>query len=437
MTAREGEEEIHTDRPPDTLFSDTVTRETPTPTSSVAEKSARETNNQQHAVGNGSSTRYRRDELAGPQTDKSSSSSERSQSTDRVPNIDLNRQVSIGEAQPTTNHEDLELDLMHTPSRGSENTAAIIQAGPSNSQNIYSANNRSPNRHDVGGIINPLEGHHLAETNTTTSMSTSPTNAARATDDANRRVPEADIVEDRAAFGTGNATPTPEGAGTALIIPNTMSGNPPRATSPRTVTPRAAGGAAAGPPNNTNNSNGGGYVNPHPNTTSSGRPRVPNSEIMSRSKVTYHQPLKTRQAILLDSHWMSDRVTMRCFEPRHIFRNRCDIVNHCQVYYNDDEDCCRCLVVDRPKLFLCLLCSLDIITVGCPCGMCYHGCGTTMFGCWSRWMVRRRYRIEGFGWSDCLMMMCCVGCATAQMQYEIDHNMTYALSAPAHDTEMR
>lgn len=163
-----------------------------------------------------------------------------------------------------------------------------------------------------------------------------------------------------------------------------------------------------------------------------GRPRVPNSDIVARPRIHYSKPLKTRQAVLLDSQWMlqSPHCALgECASYRAMFLSRCLIADNCQRFYDEDEDCCRWLVVDHPRLFLATLCLADVATAGAPFGCFYHGCGTAVFGCWSRWMVRRRYRIEGFGWQDFLMMSCCVSCASAQMIFERDHNMIFGVNS--------
>ena len=65
---------------------------------------------------------------------------------------------------------------------------------------------------------------------------------------------------------------------------------------------------------------------------------------------------------------------------------------------------------------------LDVLTLGIPCGPIYNGMGTAIFGCWSRWQIRRKYRIEGYGWQDAIVMCCFPGCALHQHRNEIEFN---------------
>lgn len=65
---------------------------------------------------------------------------------------------------------------------------------------------------------------------------------------------------------------------------------------------------------------------------------------------------------------------------------------------------------------------LDVLSLGIPCGPFYNGMGTAIFGCWSRWQIRRKYRIEGYGWQDGIVMCCFPGCALHQHRNEIEFN---------------
>ena len=60
----------------------------------------------------------------------------------------------------------------------------------------------------------------------------------------------------------------------------------------------------------------------------------------------------------------------------------------------------------------------DVLTAGCPFGF-YHGLGTASYGCWTRWLVRRHFRIDGYGWIDLMTMLFFPSCAVAQHRLEI------------------
>jgi Cys-rich protein (TIGR01571 family) len=62
----------------------------------------------------------------------------------------------------------------------------------------------------------------------------------------------------------------------------------------------------------------------------------------------------------------------------------------------------------------------DIVTLGCPCcPIGYLGCGSACFGLQTRWLIRKKYRIIGFGVEDVCIAFCCPQCAVEQQVQEM------------------
>jgi hypothetical protein len=83
---------------------------------------------------------------------------------------------------------------------------------------------------------------------------------------------------------------------------------------------------------------------------------------------------------------------------------------------------CSCLRVESrtySELF-CMICLLDALTLGVPCGCCcYQGFGTALYGWHLRFMLRARYRIYAWTALDLLMMCCIPGLAVDQQGAEL------------------
>lgn len=69
----------------------------------------------------------------------------------------------------------------------------------------------------------------------------------------------------------------------------------------------------------------------------------------------------------------------------------------CEGFFGADGDYQRTLL---------LMCLLDTVTIGMPCGCWYHGLGTALFGWRIRYLLRCRYRVQGLAIMDCLIMCC-------------------------------
>lgn len=156
----------------------------------------------------------------------------------------------------------------------------------------------------------------------------------------------------------------------------------------------------------------------------------------SRYYVTERPPLIT--AVFLDNEWVSPFVECgACFHLRRLFCIRCTLVQQSAMLayenksngssadendlYSTDEFPFWRSGEHRRKTFQALMCMilLDVVTLGMPCGPCYHGIGTTCVGCQTRWLIRKKYRLKGFGYLDCLGYMCAPMCTVHQQASEL------------------
>lgn len=82
---------------------------------------------------------------------------------------------------------------------------------------------------------------------------------------------------------------------------------------------------------------------------------------------------------------------------------------------------------------LAIVCALDVLTCGAPCGVCcYQGLGTAMLSCAVRWRIRRAYRIMGMGCVDGVCSCCCPGWVVEQHSSEMrSHGLHEPLSSVA------
>lgn len=84
-----------------------------------------------------------------------------------------------------------------------------------------------------------------------------------------------------------------------------------------------------------------------------------------------------------------------------------------------------------PSSALACMVMTDVLTLGCPCTpMGYLGCGTLICGMQTRWLIRKKYRIIGFGASDFCTMLCCPQCAVEQQSKELSRQGVVLLEAP-------
>jgi hypothetical protein len=68
---------------------------------------------------------------------------------------------------------------------------------------------------------------------------------------------------------------------------------------------------------------------------------------------------------------------------------------------------------------LCCVIVCDVFTLGLPCA-CYAGLGTAVLGCYTRTLVRFRYRLDSNGARDLVAVTCCPQFAATQHQKELE-----------------
>ena len=106
----------------------------------------------------------------------------------------------------------------------------------------------------------------------------------------------------------------------------------------------------------------------------------------------------------------------------------CDAVRDCRSLA-----CVRCDIMHQAAfatgkhqsvvILICII-LLDILTAGLPIGPFYQGCGTAMFGCHTRWLIRKKFRIDGLAWADLAASTCAPTCAFYQQRREIEKGGT-------------
>lgn len=73
-----------------------------------------------------------------------------------------------------------------------------------------------------------------------------------------------------------------------------------------------------------------------------------------------------------------------------------------------------------PHTALATMIALDVLSGGLPCApVGYLGCGTLICGLQTRWMIRKKYRIVGFGLQDTFIVCCAPQCAVEQQSREL------------------
>lgn len=72
----------------------------------------------------------------------------------------------------------------------------------------------------------------------------------------------------------------------------------------------------------------------------------------------------------------------------------------------------------------CMVC-LDAATAGNPIGIGWSGIGSALWGCHLRTRIRKKYRIQGSGMDDLLVMACCSAFAARQHERELLHHELY------------
>ncbi|CUI14166.1 Hypothetical protein, putative [Bodo saltans] len=73
-----------------------------------------------------------------------------------------------------------------------------------------------------------------------------------------------------------------------------------------------------------------------------------------------------------------------------------------------------------PNAALACIVATDILTLGLPCSpIGYLGCGSLWMGLQTRLLIRRKYRILGFGIHDWCTVACCPQCAVEQQMNEM------------------
>ena len=130
-------------------------------------------------------------------------------------------------------------------------------------------------------------------------------------------------------------------------------------------------------------------------------------------------PPEIVQSVYLENQWVIPLCSWSAaIQLRRLMCTRCDVAQQC-IMMSEQPTCCY--LVPFPAWFLLALLA-DVVTAGAPCGCCYLGCGTALVGCWTRWLVRRKYRIKGFGYRDCGTWVCCPACAMQQQALEMGVN---------------
>ena len=145
-------------------------------------------------------------------------------------------------------------------------------------------------------------------------------------------------------------------------------------------------------------------------------------------------------AVILDGGWVNPLLQFSAvLDFRRWCCLRCSTVQQSAIlaheqqplgYENEDfssiveTDDCLCWWTRENRKRTCVLLSLisfiDAVTFGLPCGPLYPGMGTVCLGCQTRWNVRKKYRLKGFGYEDCcayvLTPMCAVNQQATEMQ---------------------
>jgi Cys-rich protein (TIGR01571 family) len=134
-------------------------------------------------------------------------------------------------------------------------------------------------------------------------------------------------------------------------------------------------------------------------------------------------------ATVFDTRWFLPMMNMAFLvTPSSWFCTRCAIVQQLEIVAeneliptNDGEECCGVLL-HRPAVSLCLMLSIDALTLGFLGGCFYHGLGTAFCGCRTRWLLRKKYHLYGFGYSDFLSFLCCASPAAEQQWAELQRH---------------
>lgn len=211
----------------------------------------------------------------------------------------------------------------------------------------------------------------------------------------------------------------------------------------------------------------------------SGQRRTAREEYFTRPRQLLTSQPKLVQAVLLDADFIAPNVCSRCkhtcFDWRRWCCVRCSILQQAQLLIGprheketpaDDADnghhqldlvvdgslepdtlCCgwgqpkgpspvdaamftekkghdtrlrTCGCEWSPRGALAAMIVADVLSGGLPCAPCgYMGLGTMFCGVQTRWLVRKRYRLKGFGAADCCINMLCPQCAIEQQYREL------------------
>ncbi|KAH9599262.1 hypothetical protein LSM04_002645 [Trypanosoma melophagium] len=114
---------------------------------------------------------------------------------------------------------------------------------------------------------------------------------------------------------------------------------------------------------------------------------------------------------------------------------RCSVAEQTRLLFAEEEKrghtpyrfCCEGFFGSEgkmPRTFW-TMCLCDLLTVGCPFACCYHGLGTTLYGCRLRYLIRCRYRLNGTVAGDFFTMLCCPLLAVDQQGLEMMQHGLY------------
>lgn len=123
----------------------------------------------------------------------------------------------------------------------------------------------------------------------------------------------------------------------------------------------------------------------------------------------------------------SDSYFMRMM--RGLFCVRCHLVQQSDALHRElaarhhkpTPFLCPCIfrLATSRRRTLAIICLLDILSLGLPCGCFYHGIGTALFGYRLRYQIRCRYHLQGKGVADLCSMMCIPFFAISQQECEM------------------
>lgn len=114
-------------------------------------------------------------------------------------------------------------------------------------------------------------------------------------------------------------------------------------------------------------------------------------------------------ATLLNEQWSYAMLTSDSCHPTYLFCHRCHHLRQADLLRPQPLSTAIAVVAW----------FLDLLTLGSPCGF-YPGLGTAAVACYTRTLVRIRYRLQGTGTRDAVQVLCCAHAVACQQQKELD-----------------